>query len=372
MENIPLVSFKEELESLKKDFHKAFDEQIEKGEFIGGSSVENFENNFSEYLSSKSTVGVGNGTDALVIALESLKHKLKITEGKVIVPSFSFFATSEAIVKAGFEPEFVDVSLDTANINIDLIEDKINEEVVGIMPVHLFGKSSEMGPILNLKNKYSLFIVEDVAQAFGATYQGKPLGTIGDAGCYSFFPTKILGAFGDGGAIVSDDSEIIEYSRMLRSHGSRVKYSNEIFGYNSRLDSVQARFLDIKLRKIDQMIASRIEIGNYYASELEGIENIKLLDYTESVFNYFTFLVPKYRDRLIKYLNSRNISTAIYYPKPLPSLEAHKIDNDRDLNFPNAKYLSENIMSIPIWPNMSFEVVDIVVNEITNFFKSNK
>ena len=229
-----------------------------------------------------------------------------------------------------------------------------------------------MGQILDLKNKYNLIIVEDVAQAFGAKYEGKPLGTIGDAGCYSFFPTKILGAFGDGGAIVSDDLEIVEYSKMLRSHGSRIKYSNEIFGYNSRLDSVQARFLDIKLRTIDQMIASRIEIGNYYISKLEGIEDIKFLDYKESVFNYFTFLVPENRDKLINYLNSKNISTAIYYPKPLPSLEAHRINNDSDSNFPNAKYLSENIMSIPIWPNMSFEIVDIVVNEITNFFNSKK
>ena len=129
------------------------------------------------------------------------------------MPSFSFFATSEAIVKAGLDPEFVDVSLDTGNISTQLIEDKINEEVVGILPVHLFGKSSEMGQILDLKNKYNLFIVEDVAQAFGAKYEGKPLGTIGDAGCYSFFPTKILGAFGDGGAIVSDDLEIVEYSK---------------------------------------------------------------------------------------------------------------------------------------------------------------
>ena len=372
MENIPLVSFKEEMESLKKDFLKAFDEQLDKGEFIGGISVQNFESNFSKYLSTQSTVGVGNGTDALVIALESLKHKYKITKGKVIVPSFSFFATSEAIVKAGLDPEFVDVSLDTGNISTQLIEDKINEEVVGILPVHLFGKSSEMGQILDLKNKYNLFIVEDVAQAFGAKYEGKPLGTIGDAGCYSFFPTKILGAFGDGGAIVSDDLEIVEYSKMLRSHGSRIKYSNEIFGYNSRLDSVQARFLDIKLRMIDQMIASRIEIGNYYISKLEGIKDIKFLDYKESVFNYFTFLVPENRDKLINYLNSKNISTAIYYPKPLPSLEAHRINNDSDSNFPNAKYLSENIMSIPIWPNMSFEIVDIVVNEITNFFNSKK
>ena len=371
MENIPLVSFKEEMESLKKDFLKAFDEQLDKGEFIGGISVQNFESNFSKYLSTQSTVGVGNGTDALVIALESLKHKYKITKGKVIVPSFSFFATSEAIVKAGLDPEFVDVSLDTGNISTQLIEDKINEEVVGILPVHLFGKSSEMGQILDLKNKYNLFIVEDVAQAFGAKYEGKPLGTIGDAGCYSFFPTKILGAFGDGGAIVSDDLEIVEYSKMLRSHGSRIKYSNEIFGYNSRLDSVR-RFLDIKLRMIDQMIASRIEIGNYYISKLEGIEDIKFLDYKESVFNYFTFLVPENRDKLINYLNSKNISTAIYYPKPLPSLEAHRINNDSDSNFPNAKYLSENIMSIPIWPNMSFEIVDIVVNEITNFFNSKK
>ena len=159
---------------------------------------------------------------------------------------------------------------------------------------------------------------------------------------------------------------------MLRSHGSRIKYSNEIFGYNSRLDSVQARFLDIKLKTIDQMIASRIEIGNYYISKLEGIEDIKFLDYKESVFNYFTFLVPENRDKLINYLNSKNISTAIYYPKPLPSLEAHRINKDSDSNFPNAKYLSENIMSIPIWTNMSFEIVDIVVNEITNFFNSKK
>lgn len=371
MENIPLVSFTDEINSQKNNYLKVFEEQLEKGEFIGGDPLKIFENNLTDYFSISNALGVGNGTDALVIALESIKHKFNIKKGSVIVPAFSFFATSEAIVKSGFKPIFVDVEKDTGNIDVKQIEQNIQDDTVGILPVHLFGKPADMKTISEIKEKYDLFIVEDVAQAFGGKHDRKFLGTIGDAGCFSFFPTKILGAFGDGGAIITNDNEIAEYANMLRNHGSRKKYSNEIFGYNSRLDSIQARFLDIKLSLINKNIESRRDISKYYIDNLKDVEHINFLNYEDSVFNYFTFKVPNHRDKLAEHLKNKKISTAIYYPIPLPNLQAHVNDKKEKQEFPAANNLSSTIISIPLWPEMDNSILDRIINEIKNFFDEN-
>lgn len=368
MENIPLVSFEDELKLLKNNYSRAINNQLSKGEFIGGIAVENFENKIKKVFSINNVVSVGNGTDALVIGLESVKNKLKLSKGKVVVPAFSFFSSSEAIVQAGFEPLFIDVEVSTGNIDTMQIQDNLTKDVVGILPVHLFGKSCDMEVLNKIKNENKLFIVEDVAQAFGAKFKNKFVGTYGDAGCFSFFPSKILGGFGDGGMIITNDDEVSGFAKMLKNHGSKVKYENEIIGYNSRLDSLQAAMLSEKLNLIESFIESRKAIGNYYIELLKNNENITLMDYENSVFNYFTIKINERRNELASYLQSKNISTAIYYPKTLPSLKAHKNIQQKN-KFPNAEYLSKTVLSLPIWSMMEKNVAERVVQEIDNFFK---
>ncbi len=369
MDRIPLVSFEKEFELLKDEYINSFTKQLEISQFIGGSAVLNFENKIKEYFNIKHAIGVGNGTDALLIALEAIKVKNNFDseKNKIITPAFSFFATSEAVVKAGFEPVFVDVNIETGNIDVNIIEEAIDDNVVGILPVHLFGKSSELDKILQIAKDYNLFVVEDVAQAFGSNYNEKKLGTYGDAGCFSFFPSKNLGAFGDGGMIITNDDDLAKLAKMLRNHGAEKKYQNEIFGYNSRLDSIQANFLSIKLDHIDNFIASRVLIGEHYVENLIDNGSLTLLDYKNSSFNYFTLRTNENRSKLISHLDSKGISTAIYYPVPLPNLIAHK-NHQNKKEFRNAEILAESIFSLPIWPMMEYSIVDYITKEINEYY----
>lgn len=358
---VPFIEFEYELEIFKKDFKDLINTHAEVGEFIGGNSVVNFEENLKNYLSVKNVVSVGNGTDALLISLLTLELERK----EVIVPSFSFFATSEAIVQANLNPVFIDIDQDNCNIDVKQIEKNINENTGAILPVHLFGNSANMEKVMELAEKYDLKVVEDVAQSFGSEYQGKKLGTIGEIGCFSFFPTKTLGAYGDGGAIVTNNDNYAEKARALKNHGSKTKYVNEFFGYNSRLDSIQASILNLKLREIDNWISYRQKIGNYYDIELKKIPAIQVLNNKNSTFNYYSFIVhDDKRDELKEYLELNNISTAIYYPKTLPSLPAHDIN----LEFPVAEKMCREILSIPIWPGISKNQAQYVIKTINNFF----
>ena len=358
---VPFIEFDYELDTNKKELSNLLEKHILNGDFIGGKNVEAFEQNLSEYLNVKYCISVGNGTDALMIALSALNLERK----EVIVPAFSFFATSEAIVQVGLEPVFVDIDLKDCNIDVNKIEEKINKNTGAILPVHLFGNSAEMKKIKDLADKYNLKIVEDVAQSFGTKYFNKSLGTIGDAGCFSFFPTKTLGAYGDGGAIVTNDDEIYKKSLMIRNHGAKTKYFNEVFGYNSRLDSIQASILNLKLAKIDLWIDKRINAGKYYDKKLTEIKGIELLDNSNSTYNYYSLFIKEgRRDDFNKHLSDKDVSSAIYYPRTLPSLPAHGIKE----KFSQAEKACEEIISIPIWPNIKQSQLDYVCEVIQNFF----
>lgn len=358
---VPFIEFDYELETNKKELSNLLEKHILNGDFIGGKNVETFEQNLSEYLNIKYCISVGNGTDALMIALSALNLERK----EVIVPSFSFFATSEAIVQVGLEPVFVDIDLKDCNIDVNKIEEKINKNTGAILPVHLFGNSAEMKKIKDLADKYNLKIVEDVAQSFGTKYFNKSLGTIGDAGCFSFFPTKTLGAYGDGGAIVTNDDEIYKKSLMIRNHGAKTKYFNEVFGYNSRLDSIQASILNLKLAKIDLWIDKRINAGKYYDKKLTEIKGLELLDNSNSTYNYYSLFIKEgRRDDFNKHLSDKDVSSAIYYPRTLPSLPAHGIKE----KFSQAEKACEEIISIPIWPNIKQSQLDYVCEVIQDFF----
>tara|TARA_B100001287_G_C22671190_1_gene525342 strand:+ start:1087 stop:2178 length:1092 start_codon:yes stop_codon:yes gene_type:complete len=361
---VPFIDFDYELDSLKPNFESLFIEHIEKGEFIGGESVNVFEENLRNYLNVEHVITVGNGTDALLISLLSLNLQKK----EVIVPSFSFFATSEAIVQAGLIPIFVDIDRTNCNIDVTRIEEKITPNTGAILPVHLFGNSANMNEILKLAKKYDLKIVEDVAQAFGSNYENKKLGTIGDVGCFSFFPTKTLGAYGDAGAIATNNSRFAEQARMYKNHGAKTKYFNEVFGYNSRLDSIQASVLDLKLKNIDNWIEKRIASGKFYDNSFKNQNGLSLLNNKNSTFNYYSVLVSNSkRDLLKEYLSSKEIAVAIYYPKTLPSLPAHSIEE----SFPVAEKVCNEILSLPLWPGIKEDQLDYVVKSIIEFFNQN-
>ena len=358
---VPFADFSFDLEDNEDEYSNLLLRHIRNGEFIGGNAVKEFEEKLSKYLKTENVVTVGNGTDALIIALESLELKNK----EVIVPAFSFFATSEAVVQAGLTPKFVDVSIDDCNIDTNQIEKNITENTGAILPVHLFGKSCEMSDILSIADNYNLKIIEDTAQSFGTKNNDKYLGTIGDAGCFSFFPTKTLGAYGDGGAIATDDRKIANRARMLKNHGASKKYYNEIMGYNSRLDSIQASFLDIKLTKINKLLALRKEAGEFYNKILKDSENFTIVGNQDSSFNYYSIVLNNgSRDKLQTHLSEEGISSTIYYPRTLPSLPAHNIKD----SFSNAEFLSKNILALPIFPSISRDQQLYVSKTINEYF----
>ncbi|RPF54211.1 DegT/DnrJ/EryC1/StrS family aminotransferase [Aquisalibacillus elongatus] len=365
--NIPLFTTEEETKLLKEEILNEVERVIDSGKFIMGPDVTEFENEVSTYLGIKHAIGVNSGTDALVIGLKAAGIGVG---DEVITTSFTFFATAEAISQVGAKPVFVDVEEDSYNIDVSLIEKQVNENTKAVIPVHLYGHAVDMDPLMNIADKYDLKIVEDVAQAFGSDYKGSKVGTIGDVGCFSFFPTKNLGAYGDGGLITTNSDEIAEIAKMLRVHGSKKKYHNEILGFNSRLDSIQAAILRVKLRRIDEWNEGRKRVANKYIEILDGNENVVLPKskyYTNHVFHQFTIRVKNgMRDSLQNHLKDEGISTMIYYPVPVHELPLY----NHDINLPITNKLKDDALSLPIYPHMSDEIVEKVVSKIINYLRS--
>ncbi|ALS24471.1 DegT/DnrJ/EryC1/StrS family aminotransferase [Paenibacillus naphthalenovorans] len=369
MGKIPVFSLQSEIESLKSKLMDSIENVLLSGHFIMGENVRAFEEEVSAYLGVKYAVALNSGTDALIIALKAVG----IGEGdEVITTPFTFFATAEAIHQVGAKAVFVDIDPRTFNMNPSLIEQAITPRTKAILPVHIFGRTAEMDEILAMARSYRLKVIEDVAQAFGAEYKGKKAGTLGAAGCFSFFPTKNLGAYGDGGLIATDDEEIAEYSRMLRIHGSKKKYHNETFGYNSRLDELQAAILRVKLPYIDQWNNQRIQIANNYNEWLAGIPGIVLpesADFHRSshVFHQYTIrILDGKRDRLQKNLADQGIDTMIYYPIPVHRLPVFQDDS---ISLPIAEQASSEVISLPIWPQMETETQKTVVKALESLLK---
>ncbi|WP_101842483.1 DegT/DnrJ/EryC1/StrS aminotransferase family protein [Halobacillus sp. Marseille-P3879] len=361
---IPPFTTEEETKILKPEIMKEIERVIDSGQFIMGPDVKEFESEVAEYLGSQYAIGVNSGTDALVIGLLAAG----VGEGdEVITTSFTFFATAEAISQIGATPVFVDIEEATYNINISLIEEKITEKTKAIIPVHLYGHSVNMDPLTEVAQKHKLKVVEDVAQAFGSEYKGKKVGSIGDVGCYSFFPTKNLGAYGDGGLITTNDSEIAETAKMLRVHGAKKKYQNEILGFNSRLDSIQAAILRIKLKKIDEWNEGRRKVDKAYKKYLGDVEEIILPSeqtYTHHVYHqYTTRVLNGKRDGLQNHLKEKGIGSMVYYPTPVHKLPLYAYE----LDLPNTMQLTDEVLSLPIYPHMSEEKVELVANAIKEY-----
>lgn len=364
---IPFVDLKRQYASIKEAVFTSVEEIFQNTSFILGPAVEQFESEFAHYCDVKHAIGVASGTDALFLTLKALS----IGEGaEVITVPNTFTATVDAIVKSGARPVFVEMDKDTYNIDVSKIEEKINEKTKAIMPVHLYGQPADMDEILQIAKRHSLDVIEDACQAHGAKYKGRRVGAIGDAACFSFFPAKNLGAYGDGGAIVTNNQELAEKIKMLRNYGQKKKYYHEFVGYNSRLDSIQAAVLRIKLRHLDKWNDLRKQHADEYKKLLAGIGEIILpkegLERTH-VYHLFVVRVPQ-REALRKYLASKEIFDGIHYPVPVHLQNAYRFLEYKKGDFPTTEKYADEILSLPMFPELRKDEIKYVTDEIKNWF----
>ena len=370
---IPVLDLKPQYLSIKDEIQAAINRVLESGQFILGPEVKLFEQEVATYLDVKHTVGVNSGTDALVIALKSAG----IGQGdEVITTPFSFFATAESISNVGAIPIFADIDAQTYNINPAEIKTKITSQTKAIMPVHLYGRPAEMDPIMEIAQMHDLKVIEDCAQSFGACYSfsggtshnqtstgAKQTGTIGDVGAYSFFPSKNLGAYGDGGLIATNDDQIADLARALRVHGAKKKYHNERLGYNSRLDALQAAILRVKLPRIDQWNQGRRRVAALYNEMLADTPSISTPELVGGhVFHQYTVQINDQKRNPVKeFLASEGIGSMVYYPVPQDQLPVYK---DKYPQTPISDRLAEKVLSLPIWPEMDLRVIKQVTQAI--------
>ena len=360
---IPFVNLQIQYQSIKSDIDHAIHKVIQDSAFIQGKYVREFEESFASYCSVKECVGVGNGTDAIFIALKALN----IGPGdEVITVANSFIATSEAISNSGAKVIFVDCDSKTYNINVQQIEKAITSRTKAIIPVHLYGQSADMDAIIKIAEKYHLYVIEDAAQAHGALYKGKRVGSLGDVACFSFYPGKNLGAYGDGGAIVTNNSQLAIECRMLANHGRLKKYLHEKEGFNSRLDGLQAAILSIKLQYLDEWNEKRQQAAKYYQDNLSGIFTPFCSIEIEPVYHLFVVQVDD-RDKVQEFLKNHDIQTGIHYPVPLPLQPAYKYLRVPKESYNHALEISTKILSLPMFPEISDDQLERVVQVIDDF-----
>jgi dTDP-4-amino-4,6-dideoxygalactose transaminase len=362
MDRIPVLDPSAEIEALWDELNVAIQDVLRSGQFIMGPAVKAFETEVGDYLGIKHAIGLNSGTDALVIGLRALGVSFG---DEVVTTPFTFFATAEAISLVGATPVFVDINPKTYNLDPALIEEKITSRTRALIPVHLFGQAADMNPILTLADKYGLRVLEDTAQAFSGEYKDKKLGTIGDAGVFSFFPSKNLGAYGDGGMIVTHDDGVAETARMLRMHGAKKKHFNETVGYNSRLDAIQAAILRVKLPHIDTWSEERRQVARTYNELLQGLPQVvpphEAL-WAKHVYHQYTVrILGGRRDAVRKRLAEAGIDTAVYYPVPVHRLPVYARLNR---NLPLAEEAASEVLSLPIWPRMPRVVQERVVETL--------
>ncbi len=360
---IPFVDLKAQYVSIKEDIDAAIQSAIDQTSFIGGEVIADFESEFAKYIGISHCVGMANGTDAIEIALKALGIK----EGdEVIVPALTWVSTSGAVNNVGAEPVFVDVLEDERTINPALIEEKITNRTKAIIPVHLYGLPARMYELVEIANKHDLKIIEDCAQAHGAELNNKRVGTFGDIATFSFYPGKNLGAYGDAGAVVTNESELAQKCRMLANHGQLQKHDHKVIGGNSRLDTIQAAILKAKLPHIEMWTESRIRVANSYNKKLALVEKPMVPERVRHVFHLYVIRSKK-RNELMNMLKGENIGCAIHYPNPLPHLESYKYKNHKVGDFPIAEKLCDEILSLPIYPELDENMIDFITSKIVGF-----
>ncbi len=350
---------------MKAEIISCVAEIINSGQYVLGEQGRLFEKEVCQYLNSPYTINVANGTDALVLALRSLDIGVG---DEVITTPFTFFATAEAISRVKAIPVFVDIDPVSYNMDPKLIEAKITNRTKAIIPVHLFGKSCHMEQISKIAKAHNLYVIEDACQAFGGEYNGEKLGAIGDVGCFSFFPTKNLSTFGDGGLVVTKHKKVADRIKRLRHHGSEKKYFHEEVGYNSRLDEVHAAVLRLSLQKIDQWNETRIKKAGTYSTlaDLEGYTLPQLVKGKEHVYHLYC-LEHNRRDDLIQYLNDQGIASGVYYPLPLHLQNVYKKLGYQHGDFPVAELKSKRLLALPMHPFLKEEEQQYIIEQLRTF-----
>jgi len=363
---IPMVDLKIQLETLRAEIDAELAKTLNETRFILGPNVQALEEEFAAYCGTRFAVGVASGTDALHLALLGAG----IGPGdEVITSPFTFIATAEAIAYVGATPVFVDVDPRTFNIDVDKVEAAITGKTKALLPVHLFGQPAELEPLQALCDKHDLLLFEDCAQSCGANYQGKKTGSFGLAGCFSFFPSKNLGCYGDGGMITTDDEQLANEIKVLRNHGSRQQYHHNRIGFNSRLDEMQAAILRVKLKHLDDYNRNRLRVAKQYNSLLADLPLTTPLiaEGRSHVFHQYTLLADN-RDQLKQHLGDQQIASAVYYPIPL-HLQDVFADACRDLSLPVAEEQAEKVLSLPIYPELTSQQVESICDRIRAFYR---
>lgn len=373
---IQMVDLKTQYRHIENEINQSVIDCIASTSFINGPAVKEFQISLEKYLNVKHVIPCANGTDSLQIAMMALGLE---RGDEVICPSFTYVATAEVIGLLGLTPIMVEVDEKTFNITSEIIEKSITKKTKAIVPVHLYGQSCDMEPIMELAKKYNLFVIEDNAQAIGATYtfsdgSTAKTGTIGHIGSTSFFPSKNLGCYGDGGALMTNDDELAQKMRMIANHGQEKKYYHKVLGCNSRLDTIQAAILNIKLKHLDSYSKARNQMASYYDSVFADVKELQVPErqYNSShVFHQYTMKVKNgQRDELQKFLSDKGIPSMIYYPLPLYKQEAFKQFVDSNFQLPITESLCDEVLSLPIHTEMELDSMEYVCSQVKSFFNN--
>jgi dTDP-4-amino-4,6-dideoxygalactose transaminase len=360
---IPMIDLKKQFDEIKDEVLAAVTEILESSQYILGPRVQELEKKIASYHKVPESIGVASGTDALHLAVEALG----IGAGdEVITTPFTFFATAEAIMYTGASPVFVDIEPETMNIDPEKIEAMITEHTKAVIPVHIFGHPADMEKVMKIAKKHNLRVIEDCAQSFGAAIGGQRTGSFGDAGCFSFYPSKNLGAFGDGGMVILNDQSLADTIRLLRNHGSKGAYRHDRVGFNSRLDEVQAAILLVKFRRIDEYNRKRREIAALYNQLISDriVKPVERKGMTH-VYHQYTIRSPK-RDEIQRRLREMNISSVVYYPIPLHLQEAVRCLGYDKGDFPIAEGAAAEVLSLPMYPELETSAVREIAEIINN------
>lgn len=373
--NIQMVDLVSQYQKIQSEIDNAVLAVIRSAAYINGPAVKSFQQNLANFLAAKFVIPCANGTDALQIALMAAGLQ---PGDEVILPSFTYVSTAEVIALLRLKPVMVDVDENTFNITADIIEAAITDKTKAVVPVNLYGQSCDYAPIMALAEKHQLTVIEDNAQALGATYTfpngtKQKTGTIGHIGCTSFYPSKNLGAYGDGGAIYTNNEDLADRLKMIANHGQKRRYYHDIIGVNSRLDSIQAAILDIKLKYLDEYAAARNKVADFYDQQLGEIQGITIparTSYSDHVFHQYTIKVQNgQRDALQSYLKENGIPSVIYYPVPLQKQEAYKTYWDSGKTLPVTEKLCREVLSLPIHTEMNEEILSYTTAHIQQFMK---
>ena len=365
--NIPLLDLVAQYHTIKDEMDQAVLGVLESGRFILGPNVTALENEVADYLGVEHAIGVASGTDALVLALQAAGVE---PGDEVIVPTYSFFATAGTVMTLGARPIFVDIHPKTYLLDVAAMESVITSKTKAIIPVHLYGQPADMDEIMAIAEKHGLKVVEDNAQAFGAEYKGVKTGAIGDVGCLSFFPSKNLGGYGDGGMVTTNDDGIAEKVRMLRTHGWKKKYFPEILGYNSRLDAMQAAVLRVKLKHLDAWNARRAEIAHEYSRHLGALGLQVPVEAPDRTHVYHLYMVAfDKRDAVQQGLKDAGIASEVYYPQPLHLAEPCRVFGTREGQFPISEKCSSTLLALPVYPELTGAQIEEVLATVEEVVK---